>query len=491
VTGRNTETQPHRFDCGRTRREFLWELGGGFTGLALIDLLSRDGFFSQCAGASESTRLVNPLTPKTPHFAARAKRVIYFFMAGGPSHVDTFDPKPALTKFEGTSYRGPLKVGSNCGNIGKLMQSQFSFRKHGQGGLEISSIYPHLARHADDLCVIRSMHTDTAAHGAGHLQMNTGSPVVGRPCLGSWVTYGLGSESEDLPSFVVMTDQRGGPPASASNWSAGYMPAAYQGTLFRSKGTPLLNLATPKGTSEHTQRHVLDLLGRFNQQHLDSRPGESELVGRIHSYELAYRMQTAAAEVVDVQSVGARTRSDYGLDNNRTAEFGRRCLIASRLLERGVRFIQLYHGGGTMTTTWDTHRDNFGRHKRYAGETDQPIAALIQDLKNSGLWEDTLLIWGGEFGRTPTSEGGGGRDHNHYGFSTWLAGGGIRGGRAVGATDELGFEAVERPCHVSELHATILHLMGLDHELLTYFYGGADQRLTGVQPQEVIHEVLA
>jgi hypothetical protein len=478
---------PNRTPCGRTRREFLWEVGGGFAGLALIDLLSRDGFFTRqikaADGAKEPDRPPYLLAPKKPHFPAKAKHAVFLFMNGAPSQVDTFDPKPALTKFHGTPYRGDATVGSNGRPVGHLMQTPFKFQKYGQSGLEISSLFPHTSRFADDLCVIRSLYTDTAAHASGCLQMNTGNVQIGKPSLGAWLSYGLGTVNDSLPSFVVMTDPRGGPIGSASNWSAGFMPAAYQGTLFRSQGTPLLDLATPARVGKRTQRDALDLLARLNQEHLQSRPGDSELAARIQSYELAYRMQTSAAEVVDVNKEDAKTRESYGLNNRRTADFGRKCLITRRLLEKGVRFIQLYSGGGHLEDTWDGHSDCIANHKLHAGETDQPIAALMTDLKRTGLWDETLLIWGGEFGRTPTSEGIGkpGRDHNPHGFSMWLAGAGVKGGQALGATDELGFKAITDRCHISDFHATILHLMGLDHTQLTYFYQGLKQRLTGVR----------
>jgi hypothetical protein len=480
---------PNRTPCGQTRREFLWQVGGGFAGLALIDLLSRGGHFAGRAGA----QAVSPLAPREPHFPARAKHAIFLFMNGGPSQVDTFDPKPALTRWHGTPYRGDTPIGSNGRPVGHLMQTPFTFRRHGQSGLEISSLYPNVARHADDLCVIRSMHTDTAAHASGCLQMNTGNVQIGRPSLGAWLSYGLGTLNDSLPSFVVMTDPRGGPIGSASNWTAGYMPAAYQGTLFRSQGSPLIDLATPAGTGPRTQRHALDLLGELNREHLAARPGDSELAARIESYELAFRMQTTAGQVVDVEREDIRTRAMYGLDHPLTADFGRKCLIARRLVDSGVRFVQLYSGGGHLEDTWDGHSDCIANHRLHAGETDRPIAALITDLKRTGLWDETLLIWGGEFGRTPTSEGLGrpGRDHNPFGFSMWLAGAGVRGGQTIGATDEVGFRAAEEPAHVSDLHATILHLMGLDHQLLTYFYQGLDQRLTGVERRRVIEKALA
>ncbi|MGE0607363.1 MAG: DUF1501 domain-containing protein [Pirellulales bacterium] len=492
--------QPNLTPCHRTRREFLWQVGGGFAGLALIDLLSRDGFFTRHGLAAEANgnAAAEPssapylLDPKPPHFAAKAKHAVFLFMNGAPSHVDTFDPKPELDKHDGEPYQGDASVGSNGRPIGHLMKSPFAFSNHGESGLPISNLFPHTSKFADDLCVIRSLHTDTAAHASGCLQMNSGSVLLGKPALGSWLSYGLGTETADLPNFVVMTDPRGGPISGASNWSAGFMPAAYQGTLFRGQGTPLLDLATPAGTSDRGQRAGLDLLKQLNEQHLQSRPGDSELAARIQSYELAYRMQSSAAEVVDVEREDAATRERYGLNEKVTADFGRKCLITRRLLEKGVRFIQLYSGGGHIEDTWDGHNDCISNHKLHAAETDRPIAALMQDLKSTGLWDETLLIWGGEFGRTPTSEGVGkpGRDHNPHGFSMWLAGAGVQGGQAIGATDELGFKAVEDRCHVSDFHATILHLLGLDHTALTYFYQGFDQRLTGVRG-EVLKKVLA
>lgn len=474
---------PNHTPCGRTRREFLWQVGGGFAGLALVDLLSRDGFFSSATG-NETRRT---------HFPVKAKHAVFLFMNGGPSQVDTFDPKPALSRYHNTPYRGDTPVGSNGRPIGHLMQTPFTFRRYGQSGLEISSLYPHVSRFADDLCVIRSLYTDTAAHASGCLQMNSGSVQIGKPCLGSWLSYGLGTMNDSLPSFVVMTDPRGGPIGSASNWSAGFMPAAYQGTLFRSQGNPLLDLATPEGVSPRGQRASLDLLAQLNREHLKERPGDSELAARIESYELAFRMQTTATETVDLNRESPATRAMYGLDQPRTADFGRKCLITRRLLERGVRFVQLYSGGGHLEDTWDGHSDCIANHRLHASETDQPIAALMADLKRTGLWDETLLIWGGEFGRTPTSEGVGrpGRDHNPHGFCMWLAGAGVRGGQAIGATDELGFNAVEERCHVSDLHATILRLMGLDHNRLTYLYQGLEQRLTGVRPRRVLERALS
>lgn len=472
---------PNPTPCGENRREFLWQVGGGFAGLALADLLATEA------------RADSLLAQKRPHFAARAKHCVFLFMNGGPSQVDTFDPKPALTKHHGQPYTGDAKVGSNGRPVGHLMQSPFEFKKHGESGLEISSLFPHTARFADDLCVIRSMHADTAAHASGCLQMNTGSIFIGKPSVGSWLSYGLGTENQNLPAFVVMTDPHGGPIGNASNWSGGYLPAAYQGTLFRSAGAPLLDLATPAGTTEGTQRRSLDLLKSLNDEHLKGHLDASELLARIESYELAFRMQTEAMNVIDLNTETAATREMYGLDRELTADFGRKCLITRRLIEHGVRFIQLYSGGGHIEDTWDGHNDCITNHTRHAGETDQPIAALIADLKRTGLWDETLLVWGGEFGRTPTSEGVGkpGRDHDWHGFSMWIAGAGVKGGQAIGATDELGFKAVDDRCHVSDLHATILHLMGIDHTRLSYPHQGLNQRLTGVEEHRVISKALA
>ena len=468
------------------RRQWLMNTAARFPMLALTDLLLRDQHFAQAATPS------NPLSPKPPHFPAKAKRCVFLFMNGGPSQVDTFDPKPALEKHHGTAYSGGIEVGSNGRPIGRLMKSPFPFTQHGQSGLPISSLFPNIAKFADDLCVLRSMYTDTAAHASGCIQMNTGSVLIGKPSLGSWLSYGLGSANENMPSYVVMSDPRGGPIGSASNWSAGYMPGAFQGTLFRSGGAPVLDLATPQGVSKKSQRDSLDLLQNLNRQHQQTRPAEAELEARIQSYELAYRMQTTAAETVDLDKETEETRRMYGIDNPRTADFGRKCLITRRLLERGVRYIQLYSGGGHLEDTWDGHADCITNHKLHAGETDQPIAALIADLKRTGLWDETILVWGGEFGRTPTSEGVDkpGRDHDWHGFSMWMAGAGVKGGQAIGATDELGFKAVEDPIHVSDLHATILHLMGLDHTKLTYFYQGFNQRITGVRGN-VVRKALA
>ena len=471
--------------CGITRREMLWNWGGGFAALPLIDLMSREGLLAdkRQKPAESNERL--------PHFRPRAKQVVFFFMNGGPSQVDTFDHKPALRKYVGKTYQGKLQIGSNGRKIGRLAPSPFPFSKHGESGLEISSLFPNVAKYADDLCVIRSLYADTPTHSPGILQMNTGSIVVGRPSLGSWLSYGLGSLNDNLPSYVVMTDYRGGPRGGAAAWSSGFMPANHQGTLFRSRGAPILNLKSPRGISRASQRRSLDLLQQLNDMHRRQRPRQTELAARMQSYQLAFRMQTGAAEAVDVETESRKMKTMYGLDRKETSYFGRQCLLTRRLLERGVRFVQLYSGGGP--DSWDAHDNCPDNHKRHATEIDRPIAALIRDLKRRGMWDETLLIWGGEFGRTPTSEGVGkpGRDHNHYGFTMWLAGGGVKGGQAYGATDEVGFTAVENRAHVSDLHATILHLLGLDHEHLTFFHEGLGQRLTGVRQRRVIKEIIA
>ncbi|MCH2200462.1 MAG: DUF1501 domain-containing protein [Fuerstiella sp.] len=470
--------------CHRTRRECLWQWGGGFAAIPMIEMLNSEGLL---AGNTSPLKSGNSM----PHFTAKAKQVVFFFLNGGPSQVDTFDHKPALKKYEGKDYHRSVQIGSNGRPIGKLTPSHFSFRKHGDSGLEISNLFKNVARHVDDLCVIRSMHADTPTHSPGILQMNSGSIFTGRPSLGSWVNYGLGRLTENLPSYVVMTDHRGGPRGGAAAWTSGFMPAALQGTLFRSQGAPILNLDAPEGVTDESQKRGLDLLNRLNRRHLHGRGNQSELAARISSYELAFRMQQGAAEAIDIASETVETQSLYGLDRKETEYFGRQCLLTRRLLERGVRFVQLYSGGGA--DSWDAHDDVIDNHGRHSEEIDQPIAALMSDIKRRGMWDDTLFIWGGEFGRTPTSEGTGkpGRDHNHYGFTMWLAGGGVKGGQAIGATDEVGFTAVDNRVHVSDFHATILHLLGMDHEHLTYFHEGLDQRLSGVQARRVVHEAIA
>ncbi|MBL8865707.1 MAG: DUF1501 domain-containing protein, partial [Planctomycetia bacterium] len=430
-------------------------------------------------------------TPKKQHFPAKAKSVIFLMMNGGPSQVDTFDHKPTLEKFANQSLPADKKfINSGGRKIGFLTPSFRKFRPGGQSGLMISDFFPKVREHADSLAVIRSCHTDSHAHGSALVQMNTGKTFIGRPSLGSWAVYGLGTANKDLPGYVVLMDKRGGPISGQPNWSNGFMSSDYSGTLFRPTGDPILDLRGPH--SAKAQREQLDLLAKLNQEHLDARPGGKELAGRIESYELAYRMQSAAPEAVDLTKESKKTLDLYGVGKQPTDEFGRNCVIARRLVERGVRFVQLYSGGGHLEETWDAHASIEKNHGQHAGEVDQPIAALLTDLKARGLLDSTLVVWGGEFGRMPFSEGKGepGRNHNPSGFSMWLAGGGMKGGTAYGATDELGFEAVENKVHLHDLHATILALLGLDHEKLTYFHQGRHERLTDVYGK-VVREVIA
>jgi Protein of unknown function (DUF1501) len=472
--------------CGRTRREFLWQAGGGFAGAALTAMLLEDGFFKASAAEAD-----DPLAPKPPHFAAKAKSVICLFMYGGVSQVDTWDPKPELTKNNGKPIPNldgdPLLKARNPGT---LMASPRKFAKHGQAGIEVSDFYPHLSECVDDLAVLRGTYADSFAHGSGLLQMNTGFLRQGYPSLGSWVTYGLGTVNRDLPAFVVMLDQRGGPISGPPNWNNGFMPATFQGTQFRVSGDPVLNLSPPPGVSGAQQRNELDLLKQLNERQALANPDDTELSARIASYELAFRMQAHAPEAVDLAKEPEPVKRLYGLDQPRTEPFGRRCLMARRLVERGVRFVQVYSGGGHNDQNWDAHGDVMKNHELHCGETDQPIAALLTDLKQRGLLDSTLVVWMSEFGRTPTGQNNKGRDHSPRGFTTWMAGGGVKGGQAIGATDDFGYAAVEGKVHVHDLHATILHLLGMDHTKLTYFHGGRDMRLTDVSGR-VVREAIA
>ena len=473
--------------CGRTRREFLWQTGAGFTGVALTAMLQEDGFFGT-ARASETPNPADPLAPRLPHFAARAKRVIFLFMYGGPSQVDLFDPKVELTKKTGKTIK--IETRKDAFNDATLLGSSRKFARHGQSGIEVSDLFPNLAKCVDDMAIVRSMWADSFAHGSAMIQMNSGTIIQGKPCLGSWVTYGLGTENRDLPSFVVFLDPRGGPIGGAPNWSAGYMPATYQGTQFRTTGDPVLNLSPRAPVTRTEQRDQLDLLGKLNASHRAVRSHESELAARINSYELAYRMQAHAPEAVDLATETESTKDLYGMNDPRSADFGRKCLLARRMVERGVRFVQVYSGGGHNDQNWDAHGNVDNNHVLHCGETDKPIAGLLTDLKQRGLLDETLVVWSGEFGRMPTSQNAKGRDHNPRGFTAWLAGGGVKGGTVVGATDEIGYAAAENKVHVHDLHATVLHLLGFDHTLLTYFHGGRDQRLTDVSGR-VVKEVVA
>lgn len=478
--------------CGRTRREFLWQTGAGFAGTALTGLLQQDGFLTSAVRAADAAVQPNPLSAKAPHFAPKAKNVIFLFMYGGPSHIDTFDYKPAMKGRDNQTIEVKTFGRGGHKNQGRIVEPRWNFHQYGQSGKWVSDLFPHLATCVDDIAFLHSMTADSPIHGSAMLMMNSGKITSGSPCLGSWVNYGLGSVNENLPGFVVMLDPSGGPISGAKNWSSGYMPATYQGTIFRSKGAPIIDLNTREGMTREMQRELLDALYDVNSTHAASRADNSELAARINSYELAFKMQKHAPEAVDLTQETAETQKMYGLDQPRTQDFGKRCLLARRLVERGVRFIQLYSGGSHNDANWDAHGDLEKNHNFHAGNTDQPIAALLKDLKQRDLLKETLVVWGGEFGRQPTAEYamGTGRDHNAYGFTMWMAGGGIKGGVSVGTTDELGSAAVDSPFHVKRLHATVLNQMGLDPNALSYFYGGLDQKLVGVEHVSPITEIV-
>lgn len=453
-----------------SRRDFLVQAGAGAGMLAMSSLDSVQ------AGS-------------TTHFRPRAKRVIWLFMHGGPSHVDLFDPKPTLTKYAGQPLPDSFGNVMTRRNVKKnpLLAPLRPFKPRGESGLEISDFLPHTAEHADDLCVIRSMHGDSVNHPQSVYQMNTGSILMGNPSVGSWVAYGLGSLNDNMPAFVVLPDPggglKGGPPA----WGSGYLSAAYQGVTMRSGSSPILNLKPQPGVTIAQQKRDLALIDQLNQRHLEIRDGDDKLSARIRAYEMAFRMQTEAPELVDLKDETPHTLSMYGIDQKETREFGQRCLLARRMIERDVRFVQLYSGD---TNGWDAHADVNQNHSEYCQKTDKPIAGLLKDLKQRGLLDDTLVIWGGEFGRMPMSEQGKGRDHNPWGYSVWLAGAGIQGGRAYGSTDEIGLRAATDKVHVHDFHATLLHLLGLDHYQLTYYHNGLDKRLTGPDEASVVHDLI-
>ena len=487
------DNRPRNTFCGQTRREFFWQTGGAFTSVALTGLLSLDGFFtSQAKAADGVTDYKSPTTPKAPHFAPKAKSVIFLFMYGGPSQVDTFDYKPKLYGLDGQTIPIDTKGRGGTKAEGRVVGPKWKFKQYGQCGAWVSDLFPHIGSCVDDIAFIKSMYADSPLHGSAMLMMNSGSILSGAPCLGSWVNYGLGTVNENLPGFVVMLDSTGGPISGAKNWSSGYMPATYQGTVLRAEGAPILDLQRPEGLPDRAQRRIIDQLRRYNERHQQPRQENSELAARIASYELAYRMQQHAPEAVDTDREPETTKELYGLDDKRTFEFGRKCLIARRLVERGVRFVQIYAGGNHNDANWDAHGDLKKNHDYHAARTDKPIAGLLKDLKRRGMLDETLVVWGGEFGRQPTAEyaEGTGRDHNSYGFTMWMAGGGIKGGISVGETDELGNRAVDRPFHVKHLHATILRQLGFDCDRLSYFYAGLDRKLVGVEGAEPIYEVI-
>jgi hypothetical protein len=423
---------------------------------------------------------------------ARAKSVIFLFMYGGPSHMDTFEYKPKLYPLDGKTIEVKTFGRGGKKNEGRVVGPKWQFKQYGQCGKHVSDLFPHVGKHVDDIAFLHSMTADSPIHGSAMLMMNCGSLISGKPSLGSWVNYGLGSVNEDLPGYVVMLDNSGGPISGAKNWTSGYMPASYAGTVFRSQGDPILNLKNARDMPREQQRTLLNYLNTMNREHLGLRDDQSDLSSRIASYELAYRMQATAPEAIDLQSEPDHIKALYGMDGGRTEDFGRKCLLARRLVERGVRFIQVYSGGAHNDANWDAHGDLEKNHNFHAGNTDKAIAGLLEDLKQRGLLDETLVVWGGEFGRQPTAEyaKGTGRDHNAYGFTMWMAGGGIKGGVSYGETDELGAAAVKDRLHVRNLHATILDRMGIDPNNLSYFYGGLDQKLVGVEGAEPIREIM-
>jgi Protein of unknown function (DUF1501) len=469
------------FPRATSRREFFRQAGGGFGAVALSWMMEQE--------SRASVGSASPSSAHSPHFPAKAQSIIYLFMHGGPSHLETFDPKPDLQRLAGQplpSSFGPVmtrrKVAQN-----PLLATKRMFRKCGESGIEVSDFLPHVAECADDLAVIRSCWADSVNHPQAVYQMNTGSILMGKPSLGSWVSHGLGTENDNLPAFVVLPDPgggiKGGPPA----YGSGFLPATSQGTVVRGGDSPILDLRPPRDFSETDQRRALDLIGKLNAHHRELRGDDSELSARIQAYELAYRMQSAAPNAVDLSTETRETKRLYGLDDRATVEFGTRCLLARRLVERGVRFVQLYSGdvGG-----WDAHDDVEKNHAAMCSRTDKPVAGLLKDLKRRGLLDSTLVIWGGEFGRMPMSESGKGRDHNPHGFTVWLAGAGIKGGVVHGATDAVGLRAEVDRVHVHDLHATILHLLGIDHTRLTFPHNGRDERLTDTSGT-VVRSILA
>lgn len=457
-------------DHALSRRRFLSATTAGLSSVAFSQLLAED-------------------TLRGPHFPAKAKRVIWLFMHGGPSHVDLFDPKPELTRLGGQPIPDSVGKFDTRRNVSKnpLLPAVKPFKPRGQSGIEISDFLPHMAGLADDMCVIRSCYGDSVNHPQSVYQLNTGSILMGKPSMGAWVSYGLGTENAHMPAFVVMPDPggglKGGPPA----WGSGFLPASYQGTTMRAGPAPILDLKPASGMSLQRQRSALDLVRQMNERHSQERGRHSELEARVKAYELAFHMQATAPEAVDISKESSTTLALYGIDHPDTREFGMRCLLARRMIERGVRFVQLYSGD---TNGWDAHENVMDNHTEHCRRTDKPVAGLIEDLKQRGLLEDTLVIWGGEFGRMPMSEKGKGRDHNPYGFTTVLMGAGVKRGHIHGSTDAFGLRAEENPVHVSDLHATLLHLLGIDHERLTFRFEGLDQRLTGVRGN-IVRGILA
>ena len=474
-----------------SRRDFLFRAGEGISGIALAHMLQQEGLLA-AETACDAQGITSPTAPREPHFKPRAKAVISLFMSGGVSHVDTFDHKPMLEKHHGQPLTGKGRVRVRQGYPGPLMRSPFKFQRYGECGKLVSDLFPHMGAMVDELAFVHSCKGRSNDHVLAHYEWNTGSVLMGHPSVGSWVTYGLGSENQSLPGFVVVYDHRGGPFSGPSNWSSGYLPATYQGTVFRSQGDPILDLRPPSELLSHEQQRArLDHLATLNEEHAKQHPGSTELAARIASYELAYRMQGCAPEAVDISQESEQTKALYGMDDPVTEPFGRQCLLARRLVERGVRFVQLYSGALRQQNidTWDAHSNLIENHTLHAGEVDKPIAGLLKDLKQTGLLDDTLVVWHSEFGRMPISQRGLGRDHNPHAMTAWMAGAGIRGGQSIGATDEFGYKAEQQVLSYHDIHATMLHMLGMDHKRLTYFFNGRHMRLTDVHG-EVIPQLL-
>jgi len=464
----------------RNRREFIRDAFCGFGGLALASLVHEE---QSRAGTA------NPLAPKPPHTAAKAKSVIFLFMAGGPSHLETFDPKPLLNELSGQSR--PAEFGEAKYQFiqrdAKLLGTRRKFRKYGQAGLDVSDLFPHMAGCIDDLAIIRSCHGDMVVHSAAQYELFSGRITPGFPSMGSWILYGLGSESDSLPAYVVLPDPKGALEAGQPMYMHGFLPAVYQPTMFRPGERPVLNLSLPAGSDARQRQKTVKLIRDLNEATLDQ--GDTEFAARINAYDLAFKMQSEAPQILDLSGETQETLDLYGVGNETTHDYGRRCLLARKLVEQGVRFVCVVSGGGPGNMQWDAHSDIEENHLRKAAETDEPVAALLTDLKRRGLLESTLVLWGGEFGRSPEAESGKGRDHHNLGFTMWLAGGGIRGGQAVGATDAIGLKAIEKPYHFRDIHTTILHQLGLDQHQLTYPHLGRNERLTFVEGK-VVEEIV-
>jgi hypothetical protein len=473
---------PEHTRLARNRRELLTDCFCGLGSLAFASMMSSD--------IARAATDANPLAPKPPHAPGKAKSIIFVYMAGGPSHLETFDPKPLLNKLDG--QKRPAEFGDvkyqNVNSNSRILGTKRTFRKYGQSGIEVSDLFPHQAKIVDDLCVIRSMHGDMVVHSAAQYQMMSGRVIPGFPSMGSWILYGLGSEAKSLPGYVVMPDPAGAQEAGVPMYKNGFLPSVFQPTFLRPGNRPVLNLELPEGVTLPERRRTIDLIRSMNQVGL---PGENaEFAARMAAYDTAFRMQTEAPEVFDLAGETKETRDLYGLDDPEAGEYGRRCLLARRMVEKGVRFVCVVSGGGTANTEWDAHDDIESNHLKMAAKTDKPVAGLIQDLKRRGLLDSTIVLWGGEFGRSPESERSKGRDHHNTGFSMWVAGGGFKGGTIHGATDDIGLKAVENKVHFRDLHATLLHQMGLNQDALNYMHLGRKERLTELRG-EVVKGLLA